>query len=310
MGIEQQIAGKLFGAVKKKVKDAKHDHDTNSQANYSRDVNHGKVEDHNEELPPLEVQVYCHNIRQENNNMMEGETPWSQRKAGVIQSIVENSANLPTLVGLQEVKQNMLNDVMDGLGKHWTYFGVGRSDGKSKGEFAPILYQPEIWSLKQGKTYWLGQTPDRPSKGWDAALERIVTVCIFQHKQSGKVVTFLNTHYDHKGKLARENSSKQIIDIMKSYPGASILVGDFNSQPHQEAYKTLSTQLKDTSCNCKQRRGPEHTITGFKRGEKETSIDFIWTTPGINILHHEVKNHEFNGHYCSDHRPVTAVVQI
>lgn len=310
MGIEQQIAGKLFGAIKKKALEKKKEHDTNGKSNYTRDVKNGTVTDHNKELPSLQVQIYCHNIRQENNNPMEGEKPWKDRKAGVIRSIVENSSKLPTLVGLQEVKQNMLNDVMDGLGSHWTHFGVGRLDGKSAGEFAPIIYQPAVWELKQGKTYWLGETPDKPSKGWDAALERIVTVVIFQHKQLGKVVTFLNTHYDHKGKLARENSSKQIIDIMKSYPGASILVGDFNSQPHQEAYKTLSKELKDTSCNCHQRKGPEHTITGFKRGEKETSIDFIWTTPGIGILEHEVKNHEFDGHFCSDHRPVTAIVEI
>lgn len=147
MGLGTTIANKLLRKAEKKVKE----HHSNSKSNYQGNVNHGQVKDRNAELPPLKVQIYTHNIRQENNNMMKGEEPWSKRKVGVIGLINKHSQSIPTLVGLQEVKQNQLNDILQGLGKPWTFFGVGRDDGKSKGEFAPILYKTDEWDLVSEK---------------------------------------------------------------------------------------------------------------------------------------------------------------
>lgn len=306
MGLGTTIANKLLRKAEKKVKE----HHSNSKSNYQGNVNHGQVKDRNAELPPLKVQIYTHNIRKENNNMMKGEEPWSKRKVGVIGLIDKHSQSIPTLVGLQEVKQNQLNDILQGLGKPWAFFGVGRDDGKSKGEFAPILYKTDEWDLVSGKTYWLGENPNQPTKGWDAAFPRIVTVVVMKHKKSGKVVNYLNTHYDHKGKKARENSSLQIIDLMSKTEGTSLLSGDFNSQEHEEAYQTLSKSLLDTSCNCHERCGFKDTCTGFEKGGSESSIDFIWTTKGVPIVKHEIIDHECNGSYCSDHRPVTAIFEV
>lgn len=305
MGLGHTIANKLVKATEKKVKE----HASNSESNYHGNVERGKVEDKNAELPPLQVQVYSFNIRQENNNRMKNEEPWSKRKDGVIAGILETTRSLPSLVGLQEVKQNQLNDILKGLGKEWTFFGVGREDGKARGEFAPILFRTDEWELISGKTLWLGNTPGHPSKGWDAALERIVSVVIVKHRKSGKVVNLLNTHYDHKGKKARENSSKQIMDIMSQNQGTSLLCGDFNSQRHQEAYQTLSKGLFESSCNCHEKRGFENTMTGFDGGE-ESSIDFIWATRGVPILKHEILSNQYNGFLTSDHRPVSAIFEV
>lgn len=260
---------------------------------------------------PLTVQIYSHNIRQDATNPMENERPWSVRKDGIIAAInYAVSLNLPTLVGLQEVKQNQLNDILRGLGPQWSYFGVGRDDGHTKGEYAPILFKNTEWDLVSGRTVWLGTTPDRPSKGWDAAFERIVTVVVVRHRSLGKVVTYLNTHFDHKGQVAKENSAKQILDIMSKSDGATLLSGDFNSETHEIAYRTLSQTLNDTAGCCQERRGYEFTDTGFNPKQKEKRIDFIWTPKNITVLKHEVLPSEYNGFLMSDHRPVTAIVLV
>ncbi|EGV60173.1 hypothetical protein PSN45_002080 [Yamadazyma tenuis] len=264
----------------------------------------------NSQLPALQVQVFCHNVRQDAKDRMEGEEPWTIRREGVCANIYAASHKMPTIVGLQEVKHNQLHDILYGLGNDWKYFGVGRDDGKTKGEFAPILYRSSEWKLLNGATYWLSDDSSRPNIGWDAKCSRIVTLVTLQHS-SGKIVNVFNTHYDHKGKQARINSSKLIMKLMHQVGDVSVLCGDLNSESHGEAYKTFTQGgLHESSCYCKSKRGYDHTDTGFKKGRKEKSIDFIWTTPDIDIESHEVLNHEYKGIRCSDHRPVTAVVQL
>lgn len=302
------IAKKLVHKAEQKYKE----HQNHSGSASTGNVNeNASIKDDNKNLPPLHIQIYSHNIRQDAKNLMEGEQPWVVRRAGVEAAIkFVASQNVPTLFGFQEVKQNQLNDILQSLGPDWSYFGVGRDDGKTRGEYAPILYQKSEWELLSGKTIWLGTTPDRPSKGWDAAYERIVTDVIVKHKKLGKIVNYLNTHYDHRGKKARENSSKQIVDIMNKSQGTSLLSGDFNSEKHEEAYQTLCKSLYDTSCNAKEKKGFEHTDTGFKKGREQKSIDFIWAPEGVPIIKHEVLPSEYNGYLMSDHRPVTAIFEV
>lgn len=299
MGFAEKLAGKVFDIAKDKYKEHK------------KEKASAPVKAENSKLPPLQVQIYSHNIRQDAKDRKENEEPWSKRKHGVVAAInYAAGQGVPTLVGLQEVKDNQLKDILQLLGSQWLHYGVGRSDGKHKGEFAPILFRKDEWELLSSRTIWLGETPDVPSKGWDAAYERIVTYVIVKHRQSGKVINYLNTHYDHKGKKARENSSKQIIKIMKESQGTSLLSGDFNSESHEEAYQTLLKELRDTACHCKEKRGFECTDTGFEKGRREKSIDFIWALPDTPIIKHEVLSLVYDQFLMSDHRPVTAIFEV
>ncbi|KAG7663113.1 uncharacterized protein J8A68_003385 [[Candida] subhashii] len=304
MGFTDEISKKVNQAVLK-AKDKLHDHQSSNSTTYNRPAAatpQGNC--------PIQLQFYTHNIRQDAKNRMENERTWPERMPGVVRLIRYVSSSNPTLVGLQEVKNNQLNDIMRELGREWTYFGVGRDDGKKKGEYSPILFKNSDFELLSGKTYWLSDTPDRVSKGWDAAFERIVTKVSMRHRQSGKVINFFNTHYDHRGKVAREKSSFQILDLMKKSQGINVLAGDFNSEPKHEAYKTLEKSLIESSKGCRQRAGFEHTVTGFTLGKKESSIDFIWVTPNIPILYHEVLDQTYGNYLCSDHRPVRAIIEV
>lgn len=262
-------------------------------------------------VEPVTIQLYSHNIRCDTWNLKRNEESWAKRRARVIDCITHCSAHLPTIVGLQEVKKNQLDDIIQGLGSGWDYFGVGRDDGIDKGEFAPIFYKSSEWQLVSGTTYWLSETPAKPSKGWDAALPRIVTSIIVKHKQLGREIKCMNTHYDHKGKEARNNSSRMIKELASDHSHVCCVLGDFNAEPDHVAYLILASgNLLDTATNCFKRDGFQYTFSGFSKEESESTIDYIWVTLPARILKFHVMNNEFNDRNFSDHRPLSTIIQI
>lgn len=267
--------------------------------------------------------IYCHNVRYAASRIKREskELSWTERKNGVINSIKIEIEEYSSLIGLQETSFSQLQDVLQGLNQakpknqNWKYFGSGRSDGKDKGEFSPILYEQSNWKLIKGRTKWLSLTPDKPSKYPGADKKRIVTIGTFMHCQTGKVVNFLNTHLDHKSKEAREYSAKLILNYIKHLPHKfpTFLVGDFNSIQSDVAYKIISRQMLDSSRVSDNSTGSElDTFSGFGI-KKAYSIDFIWslncTDPYSTIVpisHAVIDNYMANGFRFSDHRPILA----
>lgn len=238
-------------------------------------------------VDPLNLRIYTNNIRFDNKNRDSHEKPWSKRKQLITSSIAFNTRpGNANVVCLQEVLHNQLEDILFNLNHgnegEWTYYGVGRSDGLTRGEYAPILFKDQEWSVIENRTFWLSETPDVPSRGWDAALERIVTMVTLQSRVNPLIkINFFNTHYDHKGIEARRKSSLLIIDRMTNYNDyPSFLCGDFNTQPTDEPYHILKEHgFKDsrTLADSLNSYGHWSTFTGFdKHHEDNTIIDYIW----------------------------------
>lgn len=268
---------------------------------------------------PLQVLIYTHNIRFDTKKLADGEKPWSERKFGVIHLIKQATANpnLPSIVSLQEVLHNQLQDILHGLGSDWTYFGVGRDNGDTHGEYSPILYNKQDWEPIFIKTFWLSETPSKPSKSWDAAYNRIVTNVILKNRKvEGKSINMFNTHFDHRGKEARKQSSLLIVKLMNEAPvGKLVLTGDLNSDPNAEGYQTLAKYLQESGVKAQKIEGERRTCTGFSNGgDGESIIDFIWTSQNVPILYHATQSQycgdSSQGCLCSDHRPVIAIVEI
>ncbi|RLV91436.1 hypothetical protein JA1_003897 [Spathaspora sp. JA1] len=302
------------------------------------------VYSHNLLGPSVAVRIYTNNIRYDNRNRPdEFEQPWKKRRVQSINSMDFHSSSQANVVCLQEVLHHQLIDILTSLNKHkdekWSYYGVGRQDGVTKGEYAPILFKSKEWRILENSTYWLSETPWKPSRGWDAALERIVTMVTLESLHNPLVkINVLNTHYDHRGKVARRKSSKLIIDKMEnfnSYP--SFLCGDFNTQPSDEPYQILTKAgFKDSRklIDWDDSYGHSSTFTGFdKDHEGDSIIDYIWSpyftrsdeveTESINYFgldHHKyydivlrqfgILHNYFKGFYFSDHRPVVATYII
>ncbi|HET6569399.1 MAG TPA: endonuclease/exonuclease/phosphatase family protein, partial [Rhodothermales bacterium] len=144
--------------------------------------------------PPLRVMSF--NLRY--NNPDDGLNAWPHRKETVAGMIRFHEADV---VGVQEAQIAMLHD-LDSLLTGYDWFGLPRASGDAHDEYSAILYRPERLELLDHDTFWLSETPDVRSKGWDAALPRIVTWGKFRDKATGKVFFHFNTHFDHRGEQA------------------------------------------------------------------------------------------------------------
>jgi len=260
---------------------------------------------------PMKLRLYTNNIRYDNRNIGQDEHYWEERQPLVSESIRFHTQSGASVVCLQEVLYNQLNDILGNLNGHsdakiWGYYGIGREDGKTKGEFSPIFFKNADWELVSSKTYWLSQTPDKPSIGWDAVLERIVTEVILKSKDTGKKVKVLNTHFDHRGVTARRELVKLIMSKMELGPEPAFLCGDFNTQPTDEPYQILKDSGFTDSRIQGEIYGYNTTFSGFNHNhEDNTIIDYIWAGNGTNWQSYGVVPNYFDI-YMSDHRPVIA----
>lgn len=253
------------------------------------------------------MNVMSFNIRYDNPK--DGAQNWHLRKKNVVDMI--NFYDLD-IIGMQEVLVGQLEYLKDNLNQY-SYVGVGREDGKGKGEFAPIFYNKERFKEIKSGTFWLSETPEKVSKGWDAALERIATWAIFSDKFNGKEFIFINTHFDHKGKKARIESSKLLKKKAFELAGEKpmILTGDFNLEPESEGIRLLlEPDGKKTIVNsnkiAKYTYGPAWTTCGFdgRPFEKRKIIDYIFVKNIEKVNRYAVLAEMLNELYLSDHCPV------
>ena len=259
------------------------------------------------------INVMSFNIRYDNPK--DGKQNWHHRKENIIRMINFNDLDI---IGMQEVLVTQLNFLKEGLRQYKTV-GVGRDDGKEKGEFAPIFFKKDRFEELKSGTFWLSETPEKVSKGWDAALERIATWVILKDKTTGKALIFMNTHFDHIGKQARIESSKLLkqksIELAGDLP--LILTGDFNLVPESEGIKTLiepngKNTLVNSSSLAAISYGPNWTSSGFDNRpfKKRKIIDYIFLRHVEKVNKYAVFSEMLNDIYLSDHCPVFAQVEL
>ncbi|MEK9913035.1 MAG: endonuclease/exonuclease/phosphatase family protein, partial [Flavobacteriaceae bacterium] len=227
-----------------------------------------------------EIAVLSYNIRY--NSSGDGLDLWDLRKTELIAQIKEID---PISFGVQEATLTQMKDLEAGL-PHYDYIGVGRDDGVTKGEFSAVFYKRSELRVLQEDTFWLSETPEKVSVGWDAALPRICTYAQFEHLSSKQSFWHFNTHFDHMGKKARAESAKLIvskIDALVSDGEAIILSGDFNAEPHEEPIGVLKNSFEDPA-NKIELQGPVGTFSGFELDAKlDRRIDYIFTK-GVNVV--------------------------
>lgn len=233
------------------------------------------------------------------------ENSWNHRKDDVLKLL---NYYQPDVMGVQEAVPQQMLEINEGL-KNYSFVGVGRDDGADKGEYSAIFYNTEKLQVLQSGTFWLSETPEVPSIGWDAAYNRICTYALFKTKKGGRKFWTFNIHFDHVGKLAREKSAQLILEKMKVLNTKNlpvVLTGDFNLTDETEPIKMLSNNLNDTYRNCAQPPyGPAGTFTAFDVNKIPTGrIDYIFTKKFKCISHRTINDRRENLLYPSDHFPV------
>jgi endonuclease/exonuclease/phosphatase family metal-dependent hydrolase len=258
------------------------------------------------------INVMSFNIRMD--TPADGDNQWTYRKdlaANVIRFYETD------IFGAQEVLHHQLTDLLERL-PGFDYVGVGREDGKEKGEYSPVFYNKNKYAVVKSGNFWLSEDINAVGKkGWDAACERIATWAIFQEKASGKRFFFLNTHLDHVGKTARRESAllilKQVSALSESLP--AIVTGDFNAAPEDEPVRVLTNtgdprHLTDTYPISPLRYGPEWTFHNYGRAKERKRIDYIFIKGNFTVKRTGTLAETLNHLYPSDHCPIICTLVI
>lgn len=261
---------------------------------------------------PLRVMTF--NIRYDNPG--DGVNAWPNRKDWVASLIRFHAADA---VGVQEALLRQLAD-LDVRLPGWARVGVGRADGREAGEFSAIFYRTERLELLESGTFWLSPTPEvAGSKGWDAAIERVATWARFRDRRTGCPLLHLNTHFDHIGEQARQESARLIRRRLATLAdGLPVVVtGDLNATASSGAYRILTRDtipgaiapLADAyTVSRAGHYGPTSSWTEFKSIQPGRRIDYVMVSPGIEVFSHGILPDSWDGRFPSDHLPVLAAV--
>ncbi len=219
------------------------------------------------------------------------------------------------IFGTQEGLKNQLSDINNALPQYARY-GLGRDDGKDKGEHSAIFYKKEDFKLLNKGDFWLSETPGKPSLGWDATCcNRICSWVYLQHKKSGRKFYFFNVHFDHQGVVARIESSKLILKRISDIAGKEpvIFTGDLNGSHSSEWYKTISNSgtLRDTYNEVKFPYANNASFNGFGDAKESTDIiDHIFITNHFTVSKWGILTDTYFGKFPSDHFPVLAEINM
>jgi len=253
---------------------------------------------------------------------------WTNRKDAVLALILNYS---PDIIGFQEVTHPQYLFLMEELGDLYGYYGSYRSGLNTErgnfliktsdpkvnspniafssmiGEASPIFYKKSRFEIVNHEMFWLSESPEKPSKGWDADLKRIATYLELKDHYTDNTVRFLNTHFDHKGETAEQNSANLINDFIADRSGF-IVVGDFNVPEDSAPYNELLSQTLSNSkyCILETERSDGTTFNGYGLSEENLTIDHVFIQANIYSPQSYliIEDKRANGNYISDHFPI------
>jgi endonuclease/exonuclease/phosphatase family metal-dependent hydrolase len=257
---------------------------------------------------PDALTVMCFNIRYGTAN--DGENSWPNRNHLVMQVFENRQASI---VGVQEALAFQLEEITDAH-PHYGVIGVGRDDGKTKGEYAAIIYDTHAFAVDVSGTFWLSDTPEVvASISWGNSITRICTWARLIDRDSGDAVYVFNAHYDHRSQESREQSSRLILDriVDRTHNDPVILMGDFNAG---ESNPAITLLIDSGLIHTYREIHPEETAIGtfnaFRGDSDGEMIDHILVSPGMKVLDADIDRTNDNGRYPSDHDPVWATIEL
>ena len=253
-----------------------------------------------------------YNVRYDNPN--DGKNNWKFRKENLVNQILFYE---PDVIGTQEALEDQINYLNTKL-INYNFVGVARADVKEggKGEYSAIFYKRSKYKKLKSGTFWFSKTPDKPSRGWDTSLNRICTYILLKNKKNNQKFWVFNTHFDHKGKIAREKSSKLILHKIAEINKKNLpvfLVGDFNLVPEESPITLLSNKLNDSyKISQNPPFGPYGTFIGFSECKSaKRRIDYIFTSKNnIIVKKYAVLANIDDLKFPSDHFPVIVEAEL
>jgi endonuclease/exonuclease/phosphatase family metal-dependent hydrolase len=246
-----------------------------------------------------DISVMSFNLRYDNEE--DGNNKWSNRKEACIKMIKETK---PSVFGIQEGLSHQVEYLSENLNEY-NYYGGGRDDGETRGEFNSIFYLKDKYEVQDSLLFWLSETPETPSYGWDAACRRVVTCLKLKDKVSKKICYIFNTHFDHEGEKAQKESAKLLIKRIEKFAELSkpiVITGDFNLLINNSSLKPII----DNYFSAKRFAEKSDNIDSFNFYGKwflTWNIDFIFYN-NLRALSYKTIADDYGVEYISDHYPI------
>lgn len=247
------------------------------------------------------VTVMSFNIR--NSSEKDGTNSWQYRYPATAMMIDDKG---PDIIGLQEASAEQVEYFKTVFDKTYRAIGVGGEDGKKKGEFEAILYNKNTTSPVKSGTFWLSETPDKPSKGWDAEHFRSATWAIFKDKETGGRYLVVNTHIDEDGTEAQKNGVQLIADKLGEINPEGLpvfVIGDFSMEPADAGLAPMKNALSDARSSA---AVSDDTLSFNGWGKVKKTIDYIWFKGCSCIKFETVNKAYYERTFISDHFPILA----
>ncbi|ALK96407.1 endonuclease [Massilia sp. WF1] len=255
---------------------------------------------------PAPINVATYNLR--NSHADDGPNAWPARKDMVKALIRYHGFDI---FGTQEGYADQIADLAQM--EEFEHVGVGRDDGKDAGEHSAIFFRRSRFALLGKGDFWLSETPDRPSFGWDArCCHRLASWARLRERGSSRVLFVFSVHFDHEGEVARRASAdlmlRKITEIARGEP--AICVGDFNSTPETVQMQTIAKAMGDSRRLSKAPPyGPDGTFNGFRFDQAPSErIDYVFVDRHFDVLKYAALSDSLDQRYPSDHFPVVARV--
>jgi len=230
------------------------------------------------------------------SNASDGENDWLLRRNASIEMLRDIK---PDICGFQEVLEDQLPFLRE---NSRGYTMVGDSPN-------PIIYNSKRFSLVSSGFFFLSETPETPSKGWDGAYPRTAYWGLMKDNKAGKCFYFVNTHLDHIGKIAREKGLALILERISSINSENlplVITGDFNTLVSDPALNNFKLQMKNSRDNARI-SSEEGSFNAW--GREDSCIDFIWYDGFSLCKSFEVIKKEYGRKYISDHYPILSVLK-
>lgn len=239
-----------------------------------------------------------------------GTDSWEDRIDIVSQTMLDSEAES---IGVQEATPEWMATLKETVGEKYAYVGVGRDDGDNEGEYSAIFYLKDKYTVIDSGTFWLSETPDVPSRGWDAACNRICTWVHLENNETGEQYVHMNTHFDHIGIAARKNSVDMIIERAKQFTDIPVVfTADMNVKEGSDNYNQFVTSdyfadtkflAPDSMSYC------TYHDTKPERHEDDI-IDYVMINDGFEAVSYRVVTEGIDGRFVSDHYPIYADIII
>ena len=239
-----------------------------------------------------------------------GEETWEDRIGIVSQTMLESDADS---IGVQEATPGWMAALNKNIGEKYAYVGVGRDDGANKGEYSAVFYLKDKYNALDSGTFWLSDTPNKVSFGWDAACRRVCSWVVLENKETGEKYVHLNSHFDHIGVAARENSVKLILDKAAEFTDLPVVfTADLNVIQGSDNYNQFinSRILRDTKFDTSDTMSycTYHDTEPEKHAQD--IIDYVLINSHFDTVKYRVVTEGIDGRYVSDHYPIYADIVI